>query len=435
MKRSTSSPSTAALAVTAVIASISLAACGSGSASNGSAPVDPNSVSGTITWWDTSDSTNEAPAYQELIKQFAARYPKIHVNYVNVPFSDAENKFKTAANANKGAPDVFRSDVGWTPTLAQLGYLQPLDGTAALVDDSDYLPGPYATDHFNGHIYGVPEVTDTLALLYNKKLFAQAGITTPPTTWDELTADARTVERKVPGVTGIFLDPDAYYLLPFVYGEGGDYVNTTTRKITVNSPAVQAAVAETQALTATGTGHTDTSSNAYTNMQNEFKSGQVAMIINGPWSTSDDLKGSAFGDSGNLGVADVPAGPKGQGGPTGGHNLVVYAGSANLPADYLFARFMNSAASQAYIAKQNNVLPTRTSVYSMSQVTGNPLLAAFAGPLKVSRARPAAAGAGDLYDVITPFYQKIMSGQASISDGLGQAQRQSAQYVPGFSAS
>ncbi len=46
-------------------------ACGGGSSTtdNGAAK-DPSSVSGTITYWDTSDATNEAPAYQALIATF-----------------------------------------------------------------------------------------------------------------------------------------------------------------------------------------------------------------------------------------------------------------------------------------------------------------------------------------------------------------------------
>ena len=105
---------------------------------------DPQSVTGTVTFWDTSDATSESPAYKELVKRFEEKYPKITVDYVNVPFDGADDKFKTAAASGDGAPDVMRSDVGWTPTFAALGYLQPLDGTPALEGSDDYLPVPMA---------------------------------------------------------------------------------------------------------------------------------------------------------------------------------------------------------------------------------------------------------------------------------------------------
>ena len=417
----------------ALAAAVALAATGcSSSGGSSKTSTNPADVSGTVTWWDTSDATNEAPNYKTLIDKFEAKYPKIKVNYVNVAFSEAENKFKTAAQSGAGAPDVMRADVGWTPTFASLGYLQPLDGTPALENDSDYLPGAYGSDKFNGKIYGVPEVTDTLALLYNKAIFAKAGIADAPKTMDEAKADAQLIEQKVPGTTGIFVNSDSYFLLPFVYAQGGDYLDAGTKKITLTSPQVAAGIQLAQSFTVKGVGATDTSSNAYTNMQNGFKSGKYAMVINGPWSTADDLSGDAFKDKTNLGVAALPSGSGGQGGPTGGHNLVVYAGSKNLDPSYLFVAFMNSTESQAFIAGKNNVLPTRTSAYSDPQVTGNPLLAAFQAPLQVSHPRWPAPGASDVFGAVTPEYQKILSGQESVTDGMAAAQKQAAQNMTGF---
>src|SRR5690606_26158597 len=143
---------------------------------------------------------------------------KIDVEYVNVPFDGADDKFKTAAQSGDGAPDVMRADVGWTSTFAALGYLQPLDGTPALDGADDYLPAPMKSNEYQGKTYGVPEVTDTLSLLYNKKLFAEAGVQEPPKTWDEVETVAKKIERKEPGTTGIFVNADSYFLLPFLYG-------------------------------------------------------------------------------------------------------------------------------------------------------------------------------------------------------------------------
>jgi arabinogalactan oligomer/maltooligosaccharide transport system substrate-binding protein len=275
-------------------------------------------------------------------------------------------------------------------------------------------------------------VTDTLALLYNKSIFAKAGITAAPKSWDEVKTDAAAIEQKVPGTAGIFINADSYFLLPFVYAQGGNYIDASSKKISLNTPQMSAAIGVAQGLAAKGVGMTDTSSNGYTNMQNAFKTGKVAMVINGPWSTADDLSGSAFADKANLGVAAVPAGSGGQGGPTGGHNLVVYAGSKNLSASYLFIAYMNSASSQAFIASKNNTLPTRTSAYALPEVTGNPLLAAFQDPLKVSQPRWPVAGASDVFGVVTPDYQKILSGQESVDAGLANMQKQATQTLTGF---
>ncbi len=436
MPRSITAQRSAGIAAIAVLA-LAASACSSGKSSGGSpsaANADPASVKGTVTWWDTSDATNEAPNYQPIIKAFEAKYPNIKVNYVNVPFSDAKDKFKTAAQSGNGAPDVLRADVGWTPAFAQLGYLQPLDGTPALADANDYMAGPYASDHYNGKIYGVPQVTDTLSLLYNKDLFTKAGISTPPKTWDELKTDALAVKAKT-GANGAFLNAAGYFALPFIYGEGGDLVDVNAKKITIDDAKALKAVGIAQDLLKSGAAVTDVTKDGYNNMQTAFKDGKVAMVINGPWSTADDLKGSAFSSPDNLGIATVPAGSVKAGAPVGGHNLVVYAGSKNLDAGYLFVAYLNSAANQAAIAAKNNVLPTRSSAYADPQVSGNKVLSAFADPLKSAVGRPPLAGASDLFTPLDTDYQAILGGQKSAQDGLKDAATQFAQILPDFSKS
>lgn len=163
------------IAATALVASLALAATACGgdddSGSDSSGPV-------TITWWDTSNATNEAPTYQALIKEFEAANKDVKVKYVNVQFDQAQNKFDTAAGS-KGAPDVLRSEVGWTPAFAKKGYFLPLDGTEALADKDKFKSNLVEQAQYEGKTYGVPLVTDTLALVYNKQLFAKAGVQPP----------------------------------------------------------------------------------------------------------------------------------------------------------------------------------------------------------------------------------------------------------------
>ena len=223
-----------AAAVLAAAIAVSASACGSsGSGSTGSGAKADGPV--TITWWDTSDATNEAPTYKALVADFEKANPNITVKYVNVPFADAQTKFQTAAGS-KGAPDVLRADVGWTSGFAKAGYLVPLDGTAATADSSSFEKQLVTQASYDGHQYGVPLVTDTLGLMYNKQLFTKAGITKAPTTWDELKADAALIKQK-DGVDGFEFNAASYYAMPFLYGEGTDMIDASSQKITINSAA------------------------------------------------------------------------------------------------------------------------------------------------------------------------------------------------------
>ncbi|MEW1862692.1 extracellular solute-binding protein [Streptomyces sp. NBC_00669] len=404
---------------------------GSGSTQDSGKAKDPAQVSGTVTYWDTSDAKVEAPAYKALISGFEKKYPKIKVNYQNVDFTTVEQKFKTAAQSGKGAPDVIRTDVGLIPEYASLHYIAPLDGTTALTDTGDFVAGPLNTTKYEGKSYAVPSVTDTLGLLYNKKLFAQAGIAKPPTTWDEMVADSAKIKAKT-GVTGTYMNPDSYFLLPFLFGEGADLADPSAKKVTVNSPEAVKAVTEAKKIYDTSSLKIDFA-NAYDNMQTSFKTGKVAMLIQGPWSVGDDLTGSAFKDGGNLGYASVPAGSTGKPlAPTGGQDLAVYQGSKNLPAAYLFTQFMTSTASQEQIAVKNGTLPTRTSAYT-ADVLKSPQIAGFKPILDTARPRVALPQVGSLFTPLQQEYIKILQGKATVQGGLDDAAKQFGKLLPDYS--
>ncbi|MCX4998650.1 extracellular solute-binding protein [Streptomyces longwoodensis] len=418
------------IAATALVASLALAATACGgdddSGSDSSGPV-------TITWWDTSNATNEAPTYQALIKEFEAANKDVKVKYVNVQFDQAQNKFDTAAGS-KGAPDVLRSEVGWTPAFAKKGYFLPLDGTEALADKDKFKSNLVEQAQYEGKTYGVPLVTDTLALVYNKQLFAKAGVQ-PPKTWDELKTAAATVKAKT-GVDGYWGSTQAYYAQSFLYGEGTDTVDAGAKKITVNSAAAKKGYGTWLSLfSGKGLHKADTTADAYAHIQDAFVNGKVAAIIQGPWEITNFYKGSAFADKNNLGIATVPAGSAGKAGaPTGGHNLSVYAGSdsAHQKAALKFVNFMTSAKSQSAIALKNSTLPTRDDAYT-DQVKADPGIAGYQTVLSAAQPRPALPEYSSLWGPLDTELPKIAGGKESLDKGLSNAEVAIAKLVPDFS--
>ncbi|MFE2534364.1 extracellular solute-binding protein [Streptomyces sp. NPDC059371] len=419
------------IAATALVASIALAAtaCGGSDSSD-----DKSAGPTTITWWDTSNATNEAPTYKALAKEFEKANPTIKVKYVNVPFDQAQNKFDTAAGAS-GAPDVLRSEVGWTPAFAKKGYFLPLDGTAALADQAKFQPNLIEQAKYDGKTYGVPFVTDTLALVYNKALFEKAGIKEAPKTWGDLKTAAATIKKKT-GVDGYWGSTQAYYAQSFLYGEGTNTVDATAKKITVNSPEAKKAFGTWQGLfSGKGLHKADTTADAYAHIQDAFVNGKVAAIIQGPWEITNFYKGSAFADKANLGIATVPAGSTGKAGaPTGGHNLSVYAGSdkAHQEASLKFLNFMTSAKSQSEIALKNSTLPTRDDAYT-AEVKADPGIAGYQGVLPAAQPRPALPEYGSLWGPLDTELPKIAGGKESLDKGLSNAELAIAKLVPDFS--
>lgn len=403
---------------------LTLAACGGDSGDSDSTTDNSESsgstdLSAELTWWDTSDPDNEAPAYDELIKKFNEEYPDVTVKHEIVPFDQTQNKFKTAAEADSGAPDILRAEVAWTPEFASLGYLYALDGTAAL--ENNFLETPLSSNEFDGKTYGVPQVTDTLGLMYNKSLFEKAGLDpeAPPTTWDEVRDAAKALKSKA-GVDGIYLNSGGYFLLPFLYGEGADLVDTEAQTITVNSPEAVKGIETAQSLVEDGSAVKPTANDPYGTMMTLFKEQKVGMIINGPWEVagiSDDPK---FGGIDNLGVAPVPAGSAGQGAPVGGHNYVVYSGmdDAKAEAAAAFIAFMSSAESEAFIADELGLLPGNADAYDM--VT-NERVALWADAMEVAQPRPWIPEGGQFFAALDTMATEVLIQDKPVQGALDKA--------------
>jgi arabinogalactan oligomer/maltooligosaccharide transport system substrate-binding protein len=417
----------------AVALALALAAAGCGSDAN--APTtDPKDLKANLTWWDTSDPKNEGPAFQELIAKFNQTYPNVKIDYQSVPFGDAQNKFKTAAAAKSGAPDILRAEVAWVPEFASLGYLYSLDGSELLADESDYFATPLSANKLNGHTYGVPQVTDSLALLYNKKIFADAGISAAPKSWAEVKTAAATIKAKT-GADGLFINAGGYFLLPFIYGEGGDLVNTTDKKIVVNSDKNIAGIKVAQDLVNSGAAVKPPANDSYGTMMTLFKENKVAMIINGPWEVNNIKGAPTFGGLSNLGIAAVPAGSAKAGAPVGGHNYVVWSG---VPADktaaaIAFVKFMNSAESQAFLATKLGLLPTRKSAYNIDAVKNDPIISAFKPVVDSAVARPWIPEGGQFFGPLDTMATEVLVQNKDPKTSLDDvAKKYKAEVVPSY---
>ncbi len=416
---------------------LALAACGgdgdteTDTSPGGDANADPSSIEAELTWWDTSDPTNEAPAFKALIAKFNETYPDVKIDYQSVPFGEAQNKFKTAAEAGSGAPDILRAEVAWVPEFAASGYLYALDGTTAL--DANFLETPLSSNVYDGKTYGVPQVTDTLGLMYNKALFEKAGIAEAPSTWAEVADAAKALKAKA-GVDGLYINNGGYFLLPFIYGEGGDMVNVDDQSIVINSAEDVAGIQTAQDLVKSGAALKPDANDSYGTMMTLFKEGKVGMIINGPWEVASIDGDPKFGGFANLGVAPVPAGSVAAGAPVGGHNYVVYSGMDESKADaaLAFIEFMSSADSEAFVANELGLLPGNADAYD--QVSDNERITAWEPALDVAQARPWIPEGGLFFGPLDEMATKVLVQGSDVQKALDEtAAKYKADVVPDYS--
>jgi arabinogalactan oligomer/maltooligosaccharide transport system substrate-binding protein len=396
---------------------LAVAGCGGGDGDGGdqAAAGSDRDKPANLTYWAT-ENDQEIATIKQIVAACQQQLPNIKVTVQQQAFEGAQQKFATAAQGGS-APDIMRSEVAWVADYASQGFLRPLDEYVSEQDKSDYLPSALAYDQYEGKLWGVPQVTDALALLYNKRLLQEQGITQPPATMDEFKA---AVEKFNDGKTfGFYMRGDSYWLQPFIWAYGGGLVDVNNKQILVNNPqSVQGVQFAADLVESPGVVKNRDFANDYDNAMTAFKSGKVAMIFNGPWSTTDVLSGKEFSDKSNLGIAPIPSGPGGQGSPVGGHNYTIYAGTKAPDQSYAFIECMNSAENQALLAEKHNLLPTRKSAYGNAKVTGNPLVAGFQGVMEKATARPVHPAGGAIYTEFTPAWQQVYAGKSTPQEAM-----------------
>jgi len=406
----------ASVGIIAFLLAFVMVGCGGSSGGGGTTPT---AAPVTLTYWYT-EGTSETPVIQQLIQQFEQQNPNIKITAEYKPFGQTQAAFSTAAQAGK-APDILRSDVGWVTQFASLRYLLPIDQYVSQSDLSDYLSAPLSYDKYNGHIYGLPQVTDFLALLYNKAELKKAGITSAPATMTDFEAAAKKIVSAHAAKYGFETSGGSYFVLPFLWAFNGGMIDPSNNILVNNSGSVAGLsfllkLQNTDKVTPSKVDFT----NGYTNMVNDLKGGQTAMIFDGPWEVSNILTGTAFtGNTSNLGIAGIPTGPDGKtGSPVGGQSYVIYAGTPHPAEAYKFISFMSSTASQVAIAKANHTLPTRNSAYQDSAVSSDPVISAFHAIQNTAVARPAIPQGGSLFNDFDPNIQAALSGAKSPSAAL-----------------
>lgn len=361
-----------------------------------------------IEFWQTMNN-EESKTLTDVISKFEKLNPDIKIKAQSVPFSDAQNKFKIAAGAGN-APDVFRAEIAWIAELAELGFLFDLSATFAKDDQKDFLASPMAYGQYKGKIWAVPQGTDCLALLYNKDMFSKAGLKVPEDLSALITAGQKLSDPKN-GTYALGLNPESYWVQAFIWAYGGQLIDVETRKAKISDKESLSGVqffVDLHHKYKIASPEVDFV-NGYNNMMTAFKQGKTAMIINGPWSTSDILTGSEFKGKNNLGVARIPKGPSGYGSPVGGNSLVIFAGSKKKEAAYKFIQFLTSTENQVTFAGNHNWLPTRSSAYQSPVVKNNEILQGFKNQIEVARNRPVIPEGARIYTSFDKGVQEVLT--------------------------
>ena len=180
------SPVARAVALGAAVAV--MAACGTGGDSSSDSSSGSTGSSGpvTITWWHNSNTDPGKGYYETVAKDFQASHPGVTIEVNAMQHEDMLTKLDAAFQSGD-APDVYMERGGGElADHVEAGLTKDLSEPAK--DVIGKLGGNVAGFQVDGKTYALPFSLGVVGFWYNKSLFEKAGITSPPTSLDELSA-------------------------------------------------------------------------------------------------------------------------------------------------------------------------------------------------------------------------------------------------------
>jgi multiple sugar transport system substrate-binding protein len=397
-------------------------------ANPGAAAVRPASSTVTLKFWNAYNTVTETPVLNKIvIPEFEKLNPGIKVEDVNLPYAGLLDKF-IAASAAGDPPDLMRSDIAWVPQLASEGTLYETSGQAwAAPILKAAFPGPLSTNEYHGSYYGVPDDTNTQVFFYNKADFAAAGISSPPTTQNELWADAEKLTIPSKGQFGLGVDStDIWDVSPYVWSGGGSFTNSsyTTASGYMDGKATLTVLAHLVALEKAGVIGSDfVGGSGSVSGETGFPKGQYAMYSDGPWATTTYKQAGFSG----YGVELEPAGPGGHRSVVGGEDLVIAKGGKNLADTIKFVQYLTSPFAQLAMAKAGDMAAYSTD--GSQEVKDNPALKIFVEQLKTAVARPVVQGYPMIDTDFSNQLSEVLAGKESLRTAMAAAAEESNQAL------
>jgi multiple sugar transport system substrate-binding protein len=357
---------------------------------------------------------------------FHAAHPGIHVDAQVYGAADQLGPKLDAAVAGRTPPDLLWWAPAFFPRYAQAGVLRSLDdfiAADAAFDPDDVYPALWEMGSYRGRVYATPFSANALAVYYNKRLFAEAGLERTPETWDEFAQAARRTTRD--GAHGFLLpigssEWTVWTWQCFLWQAGGELLSADGRRAAFNGAAGVAALDFWRALLDGGAAVFSETDAGY--KTDAFLAGRVAMTINGPWNYAL-LRAQTAVDFGAFPL------PKKERAATnvGGESLFLFRSgdAARERAAWEFMKYVMSAEFQVDWAIETGYLPVSRSAAAHSRyrayLAANPFIAVYDAQMGAGRTRPSIPQYPALSALLGRQLEAALYGKYSSREALDRA--------------
>jgi multiple sugar transport system substrate-binding protein len=242
------------------------------------------------------------PFWQALSEQYT-KQKGVKVDLRIVDWNSIDQQVSTMVQNNR-APDVL--NLNTFSSYAKDGLLYAADEVLSPKTKDDFLDAFARGGMYQDRLYGFPILSSARAFFYNKDLFAKAGLSAPPKTWDDFTRAARKIQALGGGTIGYALplgpeEAQAEWAI-WMWNNGGDWKSGGAWAINsdrnVQTLRFLADLANRHKVTQVNPGKTNRTDGAF----QLFKDGKVGMVMGfSPLAAQLDAEGKV-----NYGVAEMP---------------------------------------------------------------------------------------------------------------------------------
>lgn len=405
--------------------------CGCSGQAGSTQPADANSDSGTgkkrvvTIWYDGTEekSANRAEA------EFEELNPEIDIQFEIIPYADLATKEMVACQSSEG-PDLMWQSYAWTNSFAKKGmltsYNKYLENSEKVkLEDFDQTALELGT--VGGEVYGLAWSTEAMCLVYNKNLFADAGLDpeSPPKNWSEvveyskaLTKDTDgdgTVDQFGYGLVGNLTGNTWFRFVPELWSAGGNVTNADMTESTLNSPeAIDALTHYASLLTEHKVAPTSSVNNGAAEVRTLFNNSKIGMYVDGQ-SAVKNIKNDA--PDIDVGVALWP----GKDGPLdaglGGYYVAMPKNAKNPDDAWLFLEYFLSEEVQEWFP---NAFPGNMKARDAERLN-NDVDKIFAEQLSHTKNFQPLNDTPAAQQIILDAVQSVLSGAANATEALETA--------------
>lgn len=248
---------------------------------------------------------------KQYLEEYSVLHPEVKFEIMTVPYVEYEAKMKLLDDAG-AAPDIFQIYSPWGVSYVEKGMIDAVPQDIKEDIEANYVSKAGVT--INGDIRGIPGEVNDFALIYNKKIFKEAGIVDEngeakaPKTWTDLVEAAKKTALLddngnlirygfafTKGMDWAVVDP----FLSLLFTNGGRYLSEDGKSAAFNTAAGREVLSAIVDLF--NQKYTDINSNVW-----DFTSGKVSMAFVAPWAEGilRNEMGERFDEE--VGVAPIP---------------------------------------------------------------------------------------------------------------------------------